>query len=321
MLSYLIIGFSMIGIGISCIFVFQRITRPIENDILPLMQNVSDKSQKNDLAQQIKYYDEVLTQAARNYAFTQNKKWEQIYTTAAPQLDAIIQEATAVVDEQDKASFATINSSNSALVDMETKALQLTGQGNAQGAVQILESAEYWNQKAMYKSGLDQYVARSLLETKNSISSSFDSLRALVLSTKNLVNQFVVSLIFFSLGAFAFSVLVGFIFSLFFLKRFKEIKKVTDEMAEGKTNRYIQVKNNDELSDIAKSINIMAEKITETHNALEEKIRTRTKQLQDSEEEIKKVLADSERALKLMVGRELEMLTLKKEIIALKKKK
>ena len=42
--------------------------------------------------QLMRYYEEVLTQSARNYAFTQDKKWEQRYITIEPESDKIIKE-------------------------------------------------------------------------------------------------------------------------------------------------------------------------------------------------------------------------------------
>ena len=112
------------------------------------------------LAQFIRYYDEVLTQSARNYAFTQNQKWEQRYRDIEPQLDKIIKQAIENGDETDKHFFAKVDESNLALVKMEYASIGYVNQKNPQEAVRILESDEYWNQKRIYEQGLRDYVAK-----------------------------------------------------------------------------------------------------------------------------------------------------------------
>lgn len=67
-----------------------------------------------------------------------------------------------------------------------------------------------------------------------------------------------------------------------------------------------QKKAEDELSDLNKN--------------LEQKVQERTKVLEESEVKIEMALKETERINKLMVGRELEMIKLKKEIIDLKNK-
>jgi len=52
--------------------------------------------------------------------------------------------------------------------------------------------------------------------------------------------------------------------------------------------------------------------------SLEQKVTERTKVLEESENQVKKSLSESERANKLMVGRELEMIELKKELLKYK---
>jgi len=86
----LFLGFLIIGIFIGVIgtiSIFQ-----IDNTLNQLI--VVDKSIKSlhksqnllSYAINIKYYDEVLTQSARNYAFTENEKWKLQYNEIEPLL-------------------------------------------------------------------------------------------------------------------------------------------------------------------------------------------------------------------------------------------
>lgn len=60
--------------------------------------------------------------------------------------------------------------------------------------------------------------------------------------------------------------------------------------------------------------------LLEANDSLDKKVKTRTKILEQSEADTKKTLALAERTNKLMVGRELTMVELKRELIDLKKK-
>ncbi|MBI5221569.1 MAG: hypothetical protein HY979_02075 [Candidatus Magasanikbacteria bacterium] len=73
-------------------FQLNRIQAPITGQIFPSLTQLTKKTALDILANDIKYYDEVLTQAARNFAFTKDKKWEQAYRQAELELDSVIKE-------------------------------------------------------------------------------------------------------------------------------------------------------------------------------------------------------------------------------------
>ncbi len=70
----------------------------------------------DELADQIQYYDEVLTQSARNYAFTGDRKWRDRYTDTEPKLELVINEAIDEGNEEEKALFSSIDASNVYLI-------------------------------------------------------------------------------------------------------------------------------------------------------------------------------------------------------------
>ena len=53
-----------------------KVSSPLSRDIAQAMEQIDRASCLHELSCTIRYYDEVLTQSARNYAFTQDKKWE-----------------------------------------------------------------------------------------------------------------------------------------------------------------------------------------------------------------------------------------------------
>ena len=60
--------------GYVCLHQLQKIAEPLEQDIPKAIRTINESSRLDGLAQFIRYYDEVLTQSARNFAFTKDKK-------------------------------------------------------------------------------------------------------------------------------------------------------------------------------------------------------------------------------------------------------
>jgi hypothetical protein len=147
-------------VGYIAIRSLDQVAQPLQKDLPQNIQLLSQESKLDGLAQNIRYYDEVLTQSARNYAFTQDVKWKDRYNTEAPKLDTNIKEAISLGDQKDRDFFASVDAANLALVKMETDAMNLVDNNNPTAAIKILESQEYWNQKSIYKNGLAEYLAR-----------------------------------------------------------------------------------------------------------------------------------------------------------------
>ena len=130
----------------------------------PLSENVAERIQALDhaaildkLALSIRYYDEVLTQSARNYAFTGDEQWQLRYRSAEPELDAIIKEAISQGGDEESAFFSTVDEANQALIKLEYRSIELVDLRRNAEAISILESKEYRDYKAIYKQALDQY--------------------------------------------------------------------------------------------------------------------------------------------------------------------
>lgn len=100
-----------------------------------------------------------------------------------------------------------------------------------------------------------------------------------------------------------------------------ELKKIADKIAVGDFSQKIEINTNDELGDLAKTFNKMSNDLDDLYKNLNKKVKERTEKLEDSEKILRKTLADSERLNKLMVGRELEMINLKKELSEIKNNK
>ena len=114
----------------------------------------------NHLAYIIRYEDEVLTQSARNYAFTGDDKWRQRYATHADILTKAIQDAVRNGDDVDRKIFRDINESHTALTGMEDDAQDLVQHDRKNEAVSLLDSKEYRDFKLICRQGLEAYFRR-----------------------------------------------------------------------------------------------------------------------------------------------------------------
>ena len=178
LISGFIISSLLVGvIGLVSLRQLGKISEPFNVDIPSSLETISSTSILDGLAQFIRYYDEVLTQSARNYAFTKKKKWKLRYKETEPRLDEIINEAIARGDNTDKMFFSSVDKANLALVDMEYKSIKLVDLGQNEEAIKILESDAYWNQKESYKKGLVDYVKRRGIEYDKALFASVQQVR------------------------------------------------------------------------------------------------------------------------------------------------
>ncbi|MBI5697746.1 MAG: hypothetical protein HZC29_04490, partial [Thaumarchaeota archaeon] len=129
----------------------------VETDTKSSLDDLKTASHLNNLAVLMRYYDELLTHAARNYAFTSDEKWATIYYDSEPKLDKTIQDAFYIGSKNEKQVFTEINQANVILVELEHQAINLVKEGKPSDAVAILESGKYWDAKQLYSQALDKY--------------------------------------------------------------------------------------------------------------------------------------------------------------------
>ncbi len=137
-------------------------------------------------------------------------------------------------------------------------------------------------------------------------------------------------------------VLLGFFVSIFLAERlvrpFKLFIKGTEEISRGNLDYQLQIKTGDEIEELAEAFNIMVRRLQRSHKELEEakdvleiRVKARTRELEEQAEgldkqvkertkELQQRIDELERFHKLVVGREMKMLELKKQIKELKAK-
>lgn len=119
--------------------------------------------------QLMRYYDEVLTQSARNYAFTGDKKWELRYKAIEPLSEQLIRDIIKNADDKTLSFFENISLANIYSVKMECEALELVNKGKKEDAIRLLEGSKYAREKKFLTESLEEYVAKMQLKQENDI--------------------------------------------------------------------------------------------------------------------------------------------------------
>jgi hypothetical protein len=105
--------------------------------------------------------DELLTMSARMAAATRNPTYEARYNANVGELDALLQQAIARVDDAQAAeAMRAADAANRRLVELETRSFWLDKQQRGDDALALLESDAYRADKASYAAGVQSAFAR-----------------------------------------------------------------------------------------------------------------------------------------------------------------
>jgi len=140
----------------------------IETILANTFESVHKVSHKSYHAEMMQYYEEVLSQAARNYAFTSDKKWEQRYIEFEKLSDKLLKDAIKKADSSDKEFFFKMDVSNQKLVKMEYLAIDFVNDNKSKHAIEFLESEEYLQERKVLAGGLETFVKEHIEKESDS---------------------------------------------------------------------------------------------------------------------------------------------------------
>lgn len=270
------------------VFVAYKINKHLTSELPQAVMEVQKKSRLDALAQLIRYDDEVLTQSARNYAFTGEEKWRLRYEEFIPKLDGQIKEALLGGDFEDKKIFEDIDKANLDLVVMEEKALALTAENNLSEAQALLDSQEYAKQKEIYQAGLEKYANRQGVDFQLANSVSIKELEA----SRKTLDKLIVGGIRLALLFIIFFVLNLLFLFYFILRTFMQplglFKIAAREVIDGNLKARVLVKNKDEIGDFAVDFNQMIFSLKQALENVNLEVAKQTKDLKQKSLELVK---------------------------------
>jgi len=278
--GFLIISLIVGLVGGISLLQLNKMSNPLNKEIPETIEMIKTTSHLDGLAQFIRYYDEVLTQSARNYAFTENKKWGKRYRETEPKLDRIIKEAIRLGDGEDKKFFLSIDYANVTLVDMEYKSIELINNGHAEEAIKILNSSEYWRQKNIYEQGLKNYILKRGSQYDKALAASTETINSVSINTQNLLKESKLIILILLIGSLILAVGIGAFASYSISSPLTKLRENVVEIGKGKLDTPIEIMSKDEVGDLAIAFKQMSKdllEITASRNELNKEITERKK--------------------------------------------
>jgi len=106
----------------------------------------------------MRYYEEVLAQSARNYAFTLDKKWVKRFIEVERMFDKLLKSAIKKADLVNKNFFSKMYDSNQKLIKMEYISFDFVNDSKVKHAIDLLESKKYLDERKIIVNGLETFV-------------------------------------------------------------------------------------------------------------------------------------------------------------------
>lgn len=271
-----------------------KVLTPLTRDIPKGLREIEVTSHLDGLAQKIRYLDQVLTDSARNYAFTEDRKWKYRYQIMEPQLENNIKEAIKRGGAWDKEIFSDLHKAKMGFVEMENRAIQAVDASTAREAVRILESPDYWKFKEEYKKGLESYVEMRGKKSGESLEVTSTKVNQIVEQTHELVQESLRFLMMIGIFALILATILGLLVSNSILQPITALQRGAQIIGKGDLHYRIGIDARDEIGQLAVAFNEMTGKLKESYSGLEQKVQEKTRELAQKVEEIQKVLNDLE---------------------------
>ncbi len=110
--------------------------------------------------QLMRYYDEVLTQSAKNYVITGDERWRLRHKAIEPLLDKLLKDVINNSDGNNVQFFETVDKANMISTKIESEALEFVSKGKKEDAIRLLEGDEYTKERKFLLEILEEFVVK-----------------------------------------------------------------------------------------------------------------------------------------------------------------
>jgi signal transduction histidine kinase len=262
-----IIGYMKVEQGIS----------EIENDALGQIEEIKSMSYLNNLIVNIMYCDEVLTNSARNYAFTGDTKWRELYFETELDLETKITDAINFEHGSERVFFEKIRDTNKNLVLLEHKSIQLVMEGRQNDAIEVLESEQYWKLKNDYKTALNDYATSKGLAPDRMFDISVGDLERSIRETRLVLDDGRHLLYFGVPAVFLIIALLCYLIFRSMTDPLNQLNKITEKIIRGEYDVQFPKHRNDEFGELAAKLQIMVQSFKKSLDTERELIKAQNK--------------------------------------------
>lgn len=237
----------------------KEIAKPLDKEVPSSIEQLHHAAEMDRLARYIRYVSEVLTQSARNYAFTCNIRWKQRYNAYRPEFDHAVQQAKDKSNYTGKPLFKRIDNAKTALLQMERAAIEHINGNHPSLAIDLLESDGYWRKKRIIEGALRDYFLKHGIGEKQEITVKLAALHAQgVLQRSITVTSFLV------IAIIVLSVTVGILITRSIAHPLQQLTEYTEKITHGDLTQRIKIVSDDEIVTLSAAFNQMTENLQKT---------------------------------------------------------
>jgi signal transduction histidine kinase len=256
-------------VGHVSLFQLGQISDPLNRDIPGSLESTNEMTYLESLAQAIRYYDEVSTHAVRNYAFTQDKEWQQRYKDARSEFDSKVAEVIDKGAERDGGLLSSINEAHLALAEMENTSIGFVNNGMAEEAINILESSRYRDNKRIQEQNLEDYARKREAERDKALAKSNRTVSLAMKRTQNITEYSRRLVLLFAIVALVLALGAGFIIARSIYIPLQKLRAAAAETGKGNLDTHIEIESTDEIGRVAASFKKMIDDLKRTTTSID----------------------------------------------------
>ncbi|MFM8659284.1 MAG: ATP-binding protein [Candidatus Nitrosotenuis sp.] len=257
LIGFLIIIAISVPNGIVGFLKVENTLTEIDSHAKASIEDVKMMSRLDNFATLMRYYDEVLTQGARNYAFTSDQKWLDVYSQTQPKLVSVISEACSTSPKNEKILFDRIAEINTTLENLEVQSLELSKQGKSSEALALLDSADYQNAKNAYSETLLQYSKQSEQDFDRADDMSAKEINGLLTQIKSLSSEIQILLYVGIPILLAVAIGLSVFISRSISRPIAALNNAADRVSKGDYDVQFQTKTGDEVGQLGQKFQQM----------------------------------------------------------------
>lgn len=273
--SYLYTLLSILLSFLLILYIFtnlNRLTGVIQTG-LPEQINILNKNiYIRFLAERTVYFDEVLTQSARNFVFTASPHWKKRYQDNEKRLEGIISEAINKGNEKDIDNFNTLKAANSKLIALEYKSFELVEQQQQQEALEIMDGQLYGQLKLAYLASLNDYLESKEKEINDLLLAAEQLVQNQENNEKTAVRYLKISIITYAILLLSIIVISNTIFYRTIAKRIVSLNEGAQKIAKGHFDLSFGFASTDEFQALGNTLNSMGSNLKRITNELNQEV-------------------------------------------------
>lgn len=213
-------------------------------------KSIETKFEISEWSHWLIYYDEVLTQSARNYAYTKELKWKVRYDSTLKDLYKLIKLILAKSSDKELQIFKKFDQVNSELAILEAKSFDAIVKNDQTKAIAILDSKRYESYKIKYQGLIKKYLEVKTLIYRSSFNNYIDRNSYIIKLNKR--RSELISYVF--LLVVILLVVFTFLLIWFIIKRIKKISLFVDQIIIGDDFSDFESRNSNDLDEYVSSV-------------------------------------------------------------------